>query len=225
MEPPQIIWARFKAWIAPEHRCQTATGDYHECAGNGCCVPLKLAHRSEWSTSRLGGVPTMATFPAVRVIFFDFGFTLWNEERAWTEWAQWLGVPTFEFFAKLGSVIERGEHHHRVFEIFRPGIDISQERQRFNGAGRSDAFRPEDLYPDVVPSLKGLCTAGYRTGVAGNHFSDFATTTSKNASAIRLYRLIGRMGNRKAFAGILCEDREGLRRCAGGDRIRRRPSG
>jgi hypothetical protein len=45
------------------------------------------------------------SFLAVRVIFFDFGFTLWNEERAWTGWAQWLGVPAPEFFAVLGSVI------------------------------------------------------------------------------------------------------------------------
>jgi hypothetical protein len=48
---------------------------------------------------------------AVRVVFFDFGFTLWNEERAWNAWARWLGVPAYQFFTVLGSVIERGEHH------------------------------------------------------------------------------------------------------------------
>jgi len=122
--------------------------------------------------------PNMTTesFPAVRVVFFDFGFTLWNEERAWTAWAQWLGVSAFEFFAVLGSVIERGEHHHRAFEVLRPGIDLARERQRRREAGQSDAFRPEDLYADVIPCLEELRAAGYRLGVAGNHFAEFAET-------------------------------------------------
>jgi FMN phosphatase YigB (HAD superfamily) len=110
---------------------------------------------------------------AVRVVFFDFGFTLWNEERAWNAWARWLGVPAYEFFAVLGSVIGRGEHHHRAFEIFRPGFDFERERKRRREAGESDVFRPEELYPDVIPCLLGLRAAGYRTGVAGNHFADF----------------------------------------------------
>lgn len=63
-------------------------------------------------------------FPSLRVVWFDCGFTLWNEQRVWTTWAEWLGVPALEFFAVLSSVIERGEHHHRVFEIFRPEIDL-----------------------------------------------------------------------------------------------------
>ena len=123
---------------------------------------------------------TKKSFPTVRVVFFDFGFTLWNEERAWTEWAQWLGVPTLDFFTMLGSVIERGEHHHRAFEVFRPGIDLAQERELRRNSGHSDAFRSEELYPDVVPSVEGLRTAGYRVGVAGNHFADFAETLRMN---------------------------------------------
>jgi len=118
----------------------------------------------------------MEPIPGVRVVFFDFGFTLWDEERAWSAWAQWLGVRTLDFFSVLGSVIERGEHHHRAFEALRPGIDIARERERRNETGQSDAFRPEELYPDVVPCLKELRSAGYRIGVAGNHFADFART-------------------------------------------------
>lgn len=119
------------------------------------------------------------SLPAVQVVFFDFGFTLWNEERAWTAWAEWLGVPTLEFFAVLGSVIERREHHHRVFEIFRPGIDLARERERRRNAGHSDRFRRQELYADVIPCLEGLHTAGYRIGVAGNHFADFVETLRK----------------------------------------------
>jgi HAD superfamily hydrolase (TIGR01549 family) len=118
-------------------------------------------------------------FSGLKAIWFDFGCTLWNEQRAWTEWAQWLGVPVLDFCALLGSAIERGQHHHRVFEFFRPGIDLVRERQLRYEAGKSDAFRPEDLYPDVLPCLQELRAAGYRTGVAGNHVADFAQTLRK----------------------------------------------
>jgi HAD superfamily hydrolase (TIGR01549 family) len=117
--------------------------------------------------------------PRVQVVFFDFGFTLWNEERAWTEWAQWLGVSTLDFFTVLGSVIERGKHHHRAFELFRPGIDLAREREWRRKAGQGDEFRPEELYSDVMPCLEKLHAAGYRIGVAGNHFADFAQTLRK----------------------------------------------
>jgi HAD superfamily hydrolase (TIGR01549 family) len=110
----------------------------------------------------------------VLVVFFDFGFTLWNEERAWTEWVQWLGISTLDFFTVLGSVIERGEHHHRALEVFRPGIDLARERELRREAGQSDESRPEELYADMMPYLGRLHAAGYRIGVAGNHFADFA---------------------------------------------------
>jgi HAD superfamily hydrolase (TIGR01549 family) len=115
-------------------------------------------------------------FPPLKIVFFDFGFTLWDEQRAWNHWAEWLGVPPLEFFAVLGSVIERDEHHHRAFEIFRPGIDLAEQRRLRSEAGQSDAFRPEDLYPDALPCLLKLRAAGYCTGVAGNHFAAFADT-------------------------------------------------
>ena len=110
----------------------------------------------------------------MKVVFFDLGFTLWNEERAWAEWASWLGVGTLEFFSALGSVIERGEHHHRVFELVRPGIDLRRERELRERAGQNDGLRLEDLYPDAIPCLEELRAAGYRTGTAGNHPREFA---------------------------------------------------
>lgn len=114
--------------------------------------------------------------PSLRVIWFDFGFTLWDEQHAWTRWAKWLGLPALDFFAVLGSVIERGENHLRAFEICRPGIDLTKERKLLSNSDQSDAFRPEELYPDVLPCLSKLRAEGYRTGVAGNHFADFANT-------------------------------------------------
>jgi HAD superfamily hydrolase (TIGR01549 family) len=116
------------------------------------------------------------SFSAVRLVCFDFGFTLWDERRVWADWARWLGVSVLDFFTVLGSVIERGEHHHRAFEIVRPGIDLARERYLRKQVGETDGFRPEELYPDVQPCLECLRSAGYRTGVAGNYFADFAET-------------------------------------------------
>lgn len=118
-------------------------------------------------------------FPLLKAVFFDFGFTLWDERRAWATWAEYLGVQPLEFYAVLGSVIERGEHHHRAFEVFRPGIDVVQERRMLGDSRQSLAFRPEELCADVLPCLKKLRSAGYRTGVAGNQFADSADTLRK----------------------------------------------
>jgi len=120
----------------------------------------------------------------MKVVFFDLGFTLWNEERIWADWASWLGVPALEFFSALGSVIERGEHHHRVFELFRPGIDLSRERELLARAGRSDALRIEDLYADAIPCLHELRAAGYQTGIAGNHPREFADTLCRSGAPL-----------------------------------------
>ena len=73
----------------------------------------------------------------------------------------------------LESIIERGEHHRHVFEMLRPGIDLARERELRKDAGQSDAFRPEELYDDVIPCFQQLHAAGYRIGVAGNHEAEF----------------------------------------------------
>ena len=65
---------------------------------------------------------------AIRTVFFDIGETLVDETRQWGAWADWLGIPRMTFFAVLGGLIERGEHHRRVFELLRPGIDLAHER-------------------------------------------------------------------------------------------------
>ena len=104
----------------------------------------------------------------VKVVFFDAGETLFDETRPWGAWADWLGVPRLTFFGVLGGVIERGEHHRRVFEIVRPGIDLARERAARQAAGAAPWFAREDLYPDAVPCLHALRAAGYRVGLAGN---------------------------------------------------------
>jgi len=67
-----------------------------------------------------------------------------------------------------GAVIARGELDHREpLRIFRPGIDVREERRKLHAAGFEEVVA-DDLYPDAVPCLRALHDAGYRVGLAGN---------------------------------------------------------
>jgi FMN phosphatase YigB (HAD superfamily) len=104
----------------------------------------------------------------VRAVFLDVGETLVDETRVWESWADWLGVPRFTFLAALGGIIERGEHHTRVFDLFRPGFDLDAERAARREAGRTWTLEERDLYPDVRPTLARLREDGYLVGLSGN---------------------------------------------------------
>ena len=103
----------------------------------------------------------------IRVVVFDLGETLLSEDRAWSSWADWLGVPRLTFAAVLGAVIERGQDHRQVFEVLRPGFDFERERDRKEAAGPW-ALHRDDLYPDVLPCVARLRAAGLRVGIAAN---------------------------------------------------------
>lgn len=104
----------------------------------------------------------------LRCIVFDVGETLIDETRQWGEWADWLGVPRLGFFAALGAVIDRGEHHREVFQLLRPGFDAKSALQQRKAAGRAYRHGVTDLYPDARPCLERLRGAGFRVGIAGN---------------------------------------------------------
>jgi FMN phosphatase YigB (HAD superfamily) len=104
----------------------------------------------------------------IRAVVFDVGETLVDETRHWGEWADWMGVTRLTFFAALGSVIERGGHHHEVFQIIKPGFDLEAAKRARQATGWSYDFAPSDFYPDALPALMTLKIAGYRIGIAGN---------------------------------------------------------
>ncbi|MSQ15772.1 MAG: HAD family hydrolase [Dehalococcoidia bacterium] len=104
----------------------------------------------------------------IRAVFFDVGETLIDETRIWEGWADWLSVPHLTFMGALGGLIERGEHHQRVLELFRPGFDLEREEAARAAAGVPNVIDPSDLYPDVLPCLEALRNDGYLIGVAGN---------------------------------------------------------
>lgn len=96
------------------------------------------------------------------------GETLVDETRAWSEWADWLGVPRLTFMGALGAVIARDGQHREVWELFRPGMDVDAEARRLRDARGFAFVRAEDLYPDTLGCLRALAADGYRLGVAAN---------------------------------------------------------
>jgi HAD superfamily hydrolase (TIGR01549 family) len=105
---------------------------------------------------------------SIRAVCFDVGETLIDETRHWLEWAKFLGVPAMTLFTAIGVTMERGQSLRRVFEIFRPDIDVSKARQMRAAQGWTYDFTPQDLYPDAIPCLTVLRERGYKVLIAGN---------------------------------------------------------
>jgi HAD superfamily hydrolase (TIGR01662 family) len=105
----------------------------------------------------------------LRAVVFDVGETLVDETRAWSAWADWLGIPRLTFLAVCGAVIASGNPDHREpFRIFRPDLDLGEELRKREAAGVGDRITADDLYPDAVDCLRQVHAAGYRVGVVGN---------------------------------------------------------
>jgi HAD superfamily hydrolase (TIGR01549 family) len=104
----------------------------------------------------------------LRAVLFDLGETLVSEERSWEAWADWLEVPRARLFAVMRTVIEQGDHHHRIFEILRPGLDVAAEEAKRASAGFPSHEDLYEFYPDALDCLATLRAAGLRVGLAGN---------------------------------------------------------
>ncbi len=108
----------------------------------------------------------MATSGAV---VFDAGETLFNEERTWREWAEWLDVPPERLLAALDDAIQQRRHHKTAFEAVKPDLNFQQQRQERAAEGFEERFTAADLYPDALPTIARLKDDGYLVGVVGNH--------------------------------------------------------
>ena len=154
----------------------------------------------------------------VKAVFFDVGETLVDETRQWGGWADWLGVPRFTFFAVLGAVIARGEHHVRAFDHFRPDFDLDTAREQRRREGWRDGFEAGDLYPDAVPCLATLRGQGYFVGIAGNQPVEAAAALEALGIPADLLATSAASGVAKPspafFARVLetAKDRIGIRR-------------
>ena len=104
----------------------------------------------------------------IRAVCFDVGETLVDETRQWSEWAEFLGVPRLTLFTALGVTMWRGESHRKVFEIFRPDLDLATARRQRHAQGWRYDITMSDLYPDAIPCLLALRTRGFKVLIAGN---------------------------------------------------------
>lgn len=68
----------------------------------------------------------------------------------------------------FGAVIAQGRDYREVFEEFRPGFDLSEERELRAAAGQPEMFGERDLYEDVRPTFRQLRADGLWLGIAGN---------------------------------------------------------
>lgn len=104
----------------------------------------------------------------IRAVVFDVGECLVNETREYGTWADWLGIPRHTFSATFGAVIARGLDYRDTFQVFRPGFDLAEEREKRAAAGQPEWFGEDDLYADVRPTLRKLRADGLWIGIAGN---------------------------------------------------------
>lgn len=113
----------------------------------------------------------MTTPSRIRAVVFDVGETLVNETTEYHAWADWLGVPRHTFSAMFGATIARGLDYRETFQVFRPGFDLTLEREKRASAGKPENFGETDLYPDARPCLTALKAQDYLVGIAGNQTS------------------------------------------------------
>jgi FMN phosphatase YigB (HAD superfamily) len=101
---------------------------------------------------------------------FDFGYTLVNEDRVWTEIAGQYGWPESVFFATLGAVIERRGRHREVFDVL--GAP---------GPPEPVPFEQRDFYDDAFPALRSIKAKGCVVGIAGNFSSEIEDFLRRHA--------------------------------------------
>lgn len=104
----------------------------------------------------------------ISAVVFDVGETLVDETREYGTWADWLGVPRHTFSAVFGAAIASGLDYREAFQVFRPGFDLTDERQARVDAGVPETYGEDDLYPDVRSALTKLQELGVWVGVVGN---------------------------------------------------------
>nr|WP_272925837.1 HAD family hydrolase [Streptomyces sp. SID8374] len=61
-----------------------------------------------------------------------------------------------------------GKDYRDMFQFFRPGFNLTEQRQARADAGQPEHFDESDLYSDVRDSLKALRADGLWLGIAGN---------------------------------------------------------
>jgi HAD superfamily hydrolase (TIGR01549 family) len=104
----------------------------------------------------------------IKTIVLDVGETITRDDRYWSTWADWLGVPRHTISALVGAVVAQGRDNADALRLVRPDIDVAAERAAMENAGRGEQLDERDLYDDVWPALAALRQLGVRVVIAGN---------------------------------------------------------
>jgi phosphoglycolate phosphatase-like HAD superfamily hydrolase len=139
----------------------------------------------------------------IRAVVFDVGETLLDDTAEWGAWADWIGVSRHTFSTVLGAVTATGRDNAEVFQYFRPGFDLTRERQRREQAGHGERITDADLYPDVRDTLARLRSSGLWVGVAGNQTTRAGQTVACTGPAGRCRRDLSRVAGREAVTCVL----------------------
>ena len=103
--------------------------------------------------------------PGEHWVVLDVGETLIDESRLWETWADELSIPRMTFMSAFGAIVERGLEYQHITDYF-PVDDWRIHRHSVEA--RYGGFQPQDLYPDVLPSLALFRAQGHRMAIIGN---------------------------------------------------------
>jgi HAD superfamily hydrolase (TIGR01549 family) len=104
----------------------------------------------------------------IKCVALDIGETITRDDRYWSRWADWLGVPRHTLSALVGAVVAQGRDNADAVRLLVPGVDLGAEYAEREAAGQGEIFDESDLYEDVRPALAELQQLGARVVVAGN---------------------------------------------------------
>jgi FMN phosphatase YigB (HAD superfamily) len=91
----------------------------------------------------------------VEAVVFDVGETLVDETGMWARQAQSGGLTPFTLMAGIGATIALERPHSDVWAML-------------GAEPPSGSWTMDDWYPDALPAIARLRSAGYRVGAAGN---------------------------------------------------------
>ncbi|CAM5233465.1 hypothetical protein SCALM49S_05329 [Streptomyces californicus] len=159
-------------------------------------------------------------------IVLGIGETLVRDDRRWSSWADWLGVPPHTLSALVGAAVAQGHDAADALRTLRPGMDVEAAYRARSVAGRGEHLDESDLYQDVRPALGELRAAGVRVVVAGNGSARAGSCCGRWTCPPIWWSPRPRWGVRKPDPEFLAGVAEAAEAPPGGDPVhqRRRPT-
>jgi HAD superfamily hydrolase (TIGR01662 family) len=146
-----------------------------------------------------------------RWVVLDVGETIIDETRIWAAWADELGVPRMTFMSVFGAIVVREQQYQDILGYF--AVE-DWRAHRVAVDSRLGGFRPEDVYPDVLPSLASLRERGLNVAIIGNQPAQRTAELRALGIDAEVMAMSDEMGVAKPDPGFFAE---ALRRLGGPD--------